>query len=75
LIGDEAAATAFVRVTRRIADECMVELTTRGSIEGRPLTPPEQNELADVRVAIMDALDAQERRVLRDEPMVVLKRV
>jgi hypothetical protein len=75
LIGDVAAATAFVAVTRRIADECMSELMTMGAIVGRPLTSKEQNDLADLRVAVMDALDAQERRALRDEPLIVLKRV
>ena len=75
LVGEAEAATAWVRVTRRIADECMAELTATGVVRGRALTPQEQNELADIRAAVMDALDAQERRVLNDSPMIVLERI
>lgn len=72
LVGDAAAVSAFDKVTQRLAGDLLTEMTSGRGIQPRLFTGQEQQDLGEARMLVMSALDAQERRILADEPPIIL---
>jgi hypothetical protein len=73
LVGDKKAAQQFGRLLVGLAGSLNDHLTKTGRLPTRLPTPDEHNHLVEARYQVMKALDAQERRALADEPLILLE--
>jgi hypothetical protein len=74
VVGDPAAEKAWAEVTTRLVKEAADYLIREGHPMVRLPTDAESNALVSAREGVMRALDAQERRALADEPLIISAR-
>jgi hypothetical protein len=72
VVGDAAAAAAWAAIIVRLAGEAEAHLGRTGQLPVRLLTAEESQEMVVARAGVTQALDAQERRALADEPLAIL---
>jgi hypothetical protein len=73
LVGDAVAARRFGTILVELAGDMRSHMDRTGQLPVRLMTDEEQTRMLEAREAVMAALDAQERRALADEPILILK--